>query len=60
MNRIIFFSREGGDLNTQIKWMTEYAEDFGNGKILGIVIFFFNFIKSECIVLISFINNGFS
>ena len=35
----IFFS-EGGDLNTQIKWMTEYAEDFGNGKILGIGIFF--------------------
>ena len=33
----MFFS-EGGDLNTQIKWMTEYAEDFGTGKILGIVI----------------------
>ena len=49
MNRIIFFSREGGDLNTQIKWMTEYAEDFGNGKILGIVIFF-NFIKLKSIV----------
>ena len=51
MNRIIFFSREGGDLNTQVKWMTEYAEDFGNGKILGMVIFFF-FIKSKSIVLI--------
>ena len=51
INRIISFSREGGDLNTQIKWMTEYAEDFGNGKILGIGIFF-NFIKSKSIVLI--------
>ena len=37
MNWKTFFS-EGGDLNTQIKWMTEYAEDFGTGKILGIVI----------------------
>ena len=47
MNRIIFFSREGGDLNTQIKWMTEYAEDFGNGKILGSIVIFFLILSNQ-------------
>ena len=30
-----YFHRPGGDLDTQIRWMTEYAEDFGSGKLLG-------------------------
>ena len=30
----VIYSAEG-DLSTQIRWMTEYAEDLGTGKILG-------------------------
>ena len=33
-NICYLYSAEG-DLSTQIRWMTEYAEDLGTGKILG-------------------------
>ena len=45
-------------MNTQIKWMTEYAEDFGNGKILGIGIFLI--LSIQKVFFWFFIKNGFS